>query len=273
MLDSSHLKRKVLRQVFRLPGTRLLYSKVPVGSLETRVSLGLGARPMYTFGIYSAASLAKKLGVKGISVIEFGVAGGKGLLAMEHAAEEISRHFGITIDVFGFDTGKGMPAPADFRDLPYEWGQGFYSMDVERLRAKLKSARLILGNVEDTLPTFLTELRHPIGFISFDLDYYSSTKKAFLVLEGSENTRLPRVMCYFDDIFGYNEYVGELCAIREYNLDHPEMKLCPMHMLRHTQPHPSAWHDQIYMLHDFRHPLYGVNLRAITPGAHTQMPL
>jgi hypothetical protein len=228
------------------------------------VLLGVGAKPMYTFGVYWAASLAKLLGIAGISVIEFGVAGGQGLLALENSAEEVEQHFGVAIDVFGFDTGRGMPAPTDYRDLPYVWGKGFYTMDVERLQARLKKARLILGDVEETLPAFLPEVKHSIGFVSFDLDYYSSTKKAFRVWDGSPATRLPRVICYFDDIFWpmrayHNEYLGELCAIREYNLDHSEMKLCPIHMLRHTQARPSAWHDQMYVLHDFHHPLYCVN--------------
>jgi hypothetical protein len=266
------LKRKALRQVSRLPGTRFLWSKVPVGSLETRVFLGVGAKPMYQFGVYSAASLAKALGLPGISVIEFGVAGGRGLVAMEKTAEEAERHFGVAIDVFGFDSGGGMPAPTDYRDLPYEWSQGFYRMDVERLRTRLKRARLILGNVEETVSEFLPKLKYPIGFVSFDLDYYSSTKKAFGIWEGLPDTRLPRVICYFDDILCYNEYIGELCAIREYNLDHSEIKLCPMHLLRHTQPHPAPWHDQIYMLHDFRHPLYCVNVRQANL-ASTQLPL
>ena len=243
-----------------------------MGSLETRVFLGVGAKPMYQFGVYSAASLAKVLGLPGISVIEFGVAGGRGLLAMEKTAEEAERHFGVAIDVFGFDTGGGMPAPADYRDIPYEWGQGFYTMDVERLRARLKRARLILGNVEETVSEFLPKLKNPIGFVSFDLDYYSSTKTAFKIWEGLPNTRLPRVISYFDDIFCYNEYLGELCAIREFNLDHSEMKLCPMHLLRHTQSCPAAWHDQMYMLHDFQHPLYGVNIRP-PDSAATQLPL
>ncbi len=272
MLDGMRLKRRVLQQVSRLPGMRFLWSKVPLGSLETRVLLGVGTKPMYRFGIYSAAALAKRLGLSGISVIEFGVAGGKGLLAMEKAAEEVERHFGVSIDVFGFDTGAGLPAPTDYRDLPYEWNQGFYRMDVEGLRARLKKARLILGDVAETVSDFLSKLKYPIGFVAFDLDYYSSTKRAFGIWEGVPDTRLPRVMCYLDDICGYNDYIGELCAIREFNLEHPEMKLCPMHLLRHTQQNPSAWHDQIYMLHDFRHPLYCVNIR--TPDrASTQLPL
>jgi hypothetical protein len=251
---------------------RLLASKIRAGSLETRVYFSLDTKPMYVFGVYSAAALAKTLGLPGISVIEFGVAGGGGLLAMEKAAERIERHFGVAVDVIGFDTGVGMPAPIDYRDVPYAWGQGFFKMDVERLRAKLKRARLMLGDVESTVAAFLRDLKHPIGFVSFDMDYYSSTKNAFRIWDAPPETRLPRVMCYFDDIFCYNEYLGELCAIREYNLDHSAMKLCPMHLLRHTQAHPSAWHDQIYMLHDFGHPLYGVNVRQ-QDSCCTQLPL
>jgi hypothetical protein len=272
-----YVKRKVLRQVSRLPGARLLWSKMHLGSLETRVFLGVGARPMYTHGIYSAAALAKQLGVPGISVIEFGVSGGQGLLAMEKAAAEVEQHFGVAIDVFGFDTGGGMPAPTDYRDLPYVWGQGFYKMDVERLQARLKKAHLVLGDVEETVSGFLPGLRYPIGFVAFDLDYYSSTKKAFRVWDGPPETRLPRAICYFDDIVWperayHNEYLGELCAIREYNLDHSEMKLCPIHQFGRTQPHSSAWHDQMYVLHDFRHPLYCVNITPPDP-AFTQSPL
>jgi len=250
------LKHRVLRQVFRIPGARLLASELPITSIETRVALGLGVKPMYMFGIYRAAALAKGLGLPGITVIEFGVAGGRGLVAMENSAEEVERHFGVSIEVVGFDTGKGLPTPIDYRDLPYQWQTGFYEMDVERLRARLKRAHLILGNVGETVPAFLPTIKHPIGFVSFDMDFYSSTMMAFRLWGGASETRLPRVMCYFDDIYGHNEYIGELGAIRDFNLGHSEMKLCPMYQLGHTQECPSSWHDQIYMLHDFRHPLY-----------------
>lgn len=44
-------------------------------------------RPEYTWGILQGAALGKVLGFERISAIEFGVAGGRGLLAMERAAE------------------------------------------------------------------------------------------------------------------------------------------------------------------------------------------
>ncbi len=259
------LKRRILKQYFRLPGSRLLESRMSLTSLDTRVAFGLGPKPMYQFGIYSAAVLAKGLGLSGISVIEFGVAGGRGLLAMEKSAEDVEKRFGIPVDVYGFDTGKGLPPATDYRDLPYKWAQGHFEMDFDRLKTRLKRARLVLGDVGNTLAEFWPLLKHPIGYVSYDMDYYSSTMRAFRMWDAPPDTRLPRVMCYFDDVCGYNEYIGELGAIRDFNLSHPEMKLCRMHLLRHTQPNPAAWQDQTYMLHDFRHPLYCVNARLAPP--------
>ena len=57
------------------------------------------------------AALAKKLGHRRVSVLEFGVAGGRGLIDLEYHAREVSRELEIEIDVYGFDTGSGLPAP------------------------------------------------------------------------------------------------------------------------------------------------------------------
>ena len=52
----------------------------------------------------------------------------------------------------------------------------------------------MLGNAVETVPKFLEATDIPaIGFISFDLDYYSSTAAALKVLDGPPRTRLPRV--------------------------------------------------------------------------------
>ena len=94
------------------------------------------------------------LGLKSISVIEFGVAGGRGLLALESAAEQVSRYFGISISVFGFDAGEGMPDPGDYKDLPHVWAKGYYRMDAEKLKRRLKTANLVIGPVRHTVPEF-----------------------------------------------------------------------------------------------------------------------
>ena len=57
--------------------------------------------------------------------IELGVAGGRGLLALEEASAEIGPFLGVKIDVVGFDSGEGIPAPIDYRDLPHSWNAGF----------------------------------------------------------------------------------------------------------------------------------------------------
>jgi hypothetical protein len=55
------------------------------------------------------AALGKVLGVERISMIEFGVAGGRGLLAMEKTAELIEEMVGNGIDVYGFDAERLFP--------------------------------------------------------------------------------------------------------------------------------------------------------------------
>ncbi len=161
-----------------------------------------------------AAKLARKLGHQRISSIEFGVAGGNGLIAMEYHAEAVKAETGVEVAVYGFDTGKGMPPPQDYRDLPYLFQPGYFAMDVPKLRARLKFAKLVLGAVEDTLREFAErENPPPIGFISFDLDYYSSTVTALKILEIDRRYLLPRVACYFDDMVGdvdwaYSEFTG-----------------------------------------------------------------
>lgn len=261
----------------RIPGFRRLWRKFPLGSVPLRTEFDIWERPHYAYGVQSAVSLARALNLPGVSVLEFGVAGGNGLLALERIARQMAAHFGIPISVYGFDTGSGMPAPVDYRDLPHVWGQGFYKMDAERLRARLQSAQLLPGDVAATVPEFLASRPDPVGFISFDLDYYSSTKTAFGVFAGEPSTRLPRVFCYFDDIVWperacFSDYVGELCAIREYNEENAQRKIAPLPHLQWMRRHRAVWNEQIYVHHDFAHSAY---TQMITPQGdlYRQIPL
>lgn len=221
-------------------------------------------RPAYLWGALHGAHLARSLGIPAISLIEFGVAGGNGLIALEMIAERIERTLGIRTSVYGFDTGEGLPPPKDVRDCPNLFTQGGYPMAVGDLRKRLNSARsqLILGMVEDTLPVFAAGGRpHPIAFISFDLDYYSSTKEALRILEFDAKMLLPRVHCYFDDITGftYSDYNGERLAIAEFNEEHPLRKISPIYGLRHYVPTRfanSLWVEKYFMAHLFDHALY-----------------
>jgi hypothetical protein len=259
----------MIRHLTRIPGVRRLWAKIPIGSVALRTEYDVWDRPHYAYGVYTAAQLARSLGLPSLSVIEFGVAGGDGLLALEHIADRVGQNLGIRIAVFGFDTGEGMPPPVDYRDLPHVWQAGFYSMDQRKLRSRLTSAELVLGDVAATVPELVSRPGlPPVGFVAFDLDYYSSTKCAFKIFDGPPSSHLPRTYCYFDDIVWpehacYNEYTGELCAIREFNAENDRRKIGKLSNLAWMRRHPALWNEQIYVSHDFDHPLY---CRLVTPS-------
>ncbi len=133
--------------------SRLL--RILPASLPTQIYFDSLERPAYAYGLYVAALQAKRLGYERISAIELGVAGGNGLVALEGLARRIGEHFGIRIQVHGFDTGTGLPRPTDWRDHPYLWREGDYKMDQDALRARLKGARLWLGPVGETIAEYL----------------------------------------------------------------------------------------------------------------------
>ena len=76
-------------------------------------------RPAYAYCAYHAAMLAKKLGIDALSLIEFGVAGGNGLLFLERFASRIERALNLRVEVYGFDTGEGLPHLGGPEDMPY----------------------------------------------------------------------------------------------------------------------------------------------------------
>jgi hypothetical protein len=229
-----------------------------------KLNYGTIEKPAYGYSVYQAAQLARTLGYPCISAIEFGVAGGNGLVALERHATQVEQETGVAVSVYGFDTGAGMPPPTDYRDLPYMWQEGYFAMDPARLKARLTSAQLVLGPVEQTVANFIEQYQPPpIGFISFDLDYYSSTAESLRLLDEDHRHFLPRVVCYLDDISGdidyaYNEFTGELLAVKEFNDRHTDIKIARVHGLRYAKPHlPRSWHDQIFVAHRFTHPDYG----------------
>lgn len=110
-------------------------------------------KPVYAYGLYRAARLASRLVVERISALE--LAGGRGLLALERRARDIGRMFDVQMDVVGLDTGEGLTAPQDHRDLPYRFAEGNYAIDEAELRSRLKRARLILGDAAVTFGELL----------------------------------------------------------------------------------------------------------------------
>lgn len=242
---------------------RLLWRKCKVGSFQLRCKFDAVNRPHYAFGVFHAAKLAKALGLKSMSVVEFGVARGEGLLNLEKLAGEISETIGIEIEVYGFDSADGLPPPQDYRDLPYIWKQGDFLMDHDCLRKELKTARLVIGDVKDTMTAFFETYKPaPIGFIAFDLDYYSSTRDALKIFLTRDEYILPRVLCFFDDIMDeqatqlFNEFTGELLAIKEFNDGANNKKLCKVNGLSQKRYFKSSWPEAIYAMHAFKHSLY-----------------
>lgn len=230
---------------------------------ERRVELALVTKPMYAYCLFRGAQLAKRLGIEHVSALEFGVAGGNGLLAMEAHAAEIERITGVRISVYGFDSGEGLYEPADVRDMPYYFAPGHYRMDVEGLKSRLTDAQLILGDARTTFAEFVGANHSPIAAIAFDMDYYSSTIGVLEVAgkESSARSFLPRVYCYFDDVTGfktqdYNEFTGELLAMSEFNGAHPSAKFARDRYFM-ARPFRPAWGHKLYTFHRFDHPDYG----------------
>jgi len=241
---------------------RQIIKKMNLGSLEFRLGMQALHRPEYAFGVLHAIYLAKRLKLDSVSVVEFGVAGGNGLLVMEKYAMELGQKYGIKVEVYGFDLGSGLPSPADYKDLGYVWKRGAYRMDVESLQRKLKVAKLLLGDVADTVKEFNSSRPAPVGFISFDLDYYSSTVNAFHIFDGPDRSLLPRVFCYFDDIVtdGHQihcDFVGEQLAIKEFNeLNIGIATIAAPSVMRAGTVFPAEWQQQIFVHHRFGHSDY-----------------
>ena len=206
--------------------------------------------------------MAQNMGLKKFSIIEFGVAGGNGLINIEQHVEEIKKEFSIDCEVYGFDSGEGMPASDDYRDLLYLWAEGFYKMDREALEKRLSISKLIIGNVRQTCKTFHDKFKPaPIGCVFFDLDYYTSTLAAFEIFNIGPDSRLPRIPCHFDDISGTNKFLGELGAIEEFNRHNDSIKIAQHHMLAELRRVPMPWNHEIYCVHDFTHPAYNTCFR------------
>jgi len=263
-MDSARLLRAVLSPSII---ARHIIKSFSLGSVEFRLSMQALERAEYAFGVRQAIYLASKLQRDRVSVVEFGVGTGNGLKLMEHYASELGRKYGIAVEVYGFDLGTGLPPAEDYRDMPYIWKPGDYRMEADHLQSRLKSAKLILGEVRETVPRFVQGKPAPIGFISFDLDYYSSTVSAFQLFDSPDEIFLPRVVCYFDDVGSdgwalHCDYVGELRAIREFNERPGEChKLCPVHIQSPSVNYSAYWLDRLWIYHRFSHSDYNSYVR------------
>ncbi|MDR2097841.1 MAG: hypothetical protein LBP37_04905 [Spirochaetaceae bacterium] len=261
----SSLYDNVLHSEILWPLAKCLIKNLRLFSYSLRARMGLlSKKPEYARCVFAGAFLGKSLGLKRISVIEFGVAGGRGLTALERHAEKIGREMGIEIEVYGFDSGHGLPKSVDYRDLPYIWSEGFYKMDYEKLRKRLHGAKIILGDVKETVNDFFKTYKPaPVAAVMFDMDLYSSTAPALRLFEADYEHLLPRIFTYFDDIgssiFDYNacfsEYSGERLAINEFNAAHSDRKISPDFGLL-AEKFRESWYTRIFIVHIFNHTKY-----------------
>lgn len=260
------MKNMLLDILFRPEPLRIILARKLIKtfnllSYEERVAIGAVERPPYAYCIFQATKLASLLDYKKISIIEFGCGGGNGLLEAEKHIHQAERIFNVKLELYGFDMGKGLPKPRDYRDIPHYFKDGLYEMDIGAVQQRLKLAKLVIGDVKETCATFFEKYNPaPIGVILQDLDYYSSTSDSFGIFETESVHFLPRVFMYFDDIVGgdvwlSNDYTGENLAIREFNEKHELQKICPNYYL--IEQYRMPWvSSMIRIYHDFKHPKY-----------------
>ena len=230
------------------------------GGFRAKVDFDLVLFRPHAFGILHAADVAAGHGVKHMAALEFGVAAGRGLMAMSGIAAHASAVTGVDIEVIGFDTGTGLPPPIDYRDHPEIYQTGDYPpIDKEALVRRLPAnARIIYGDIANTVRDFAAGSDSVNGFVSIDVDYYWSTVACLEVFKHPDAEKyLPTTTLYVDDmnLEVHNPYCGELLAIEELNAEQPLRKITPFHNLRRQRIFKRpGWIDQIYTLLLLDHP-------------------
>jgi hypothetical protein len=238
---------------FRLV-SKAIVKRLPVSS-RTKSCWDVVSRPHYLTGVLAAADEAKRDGVKSISVFEFGVAGGNGLLALAEIAAAVESETGIKISVYGFDIGTGLPQLLDdYRDYPDRWKPGDFPMDEVALRKRLKrNTTLVIGNISETIPEYFPGIEDPIGFIAVDVDLYSSARDLLRLFTLPNRKMLKRTFMYFDDVdlMFTHRFAGELLAIDEFNASSNKVKIDRWRGIEKHRPFPeSAWLKRMYIAHD-----------------------
>ena len=151
-----------------------------------------------------------------------------------------------------------MPPPRDYRDHPESYLTGDYPVpEKEGLLAALPAnAKIYYGPIEETLKQAESEIKSVIGFISVDVDYFSSTKQSLEILKWKSERYLSSVPMYFDDVdwLDHNKFCGELLAIEDFNENNELRKITPMNYLPKYRIFKNAyWHGQIFYAHILDH--------------------
>jgi hypothetical protein len=230
------------------------------GDFRQKESFGLIPRANYAYGMLRAADLARFLGKKAVTVCEFGVATGDGLMNMVELAGIIRQETGVEIRVVGLDTGEGLPTIVDYRDHPELWSEGDFAMtNKDELKKRVGGrAELIFGDIKDTVDGFRNSLDEsaPLGFVSIDVDIYSGTKSALQALLGRAEQYTPAISVYCDDVrfFFANRWCGELRAIDEFNEENEMRKIDLDHSLPGSRQTPhESWYKSMFVCHILDH--------------------
>jgi hypothetical protein len=246
------------------------------GDFRTRESYGRIRRPNYLYGMLRAADLAKYFGRKYVTVIEFGVASGAGILNMMSLASLIEKETDVSLRIVGFDTGRGLPPVKGYKDHPELWNPGDFAMeDRDSLMQKIgNGAEIIWGDIAETIGPFTDSIdpTAPLGFISVDVDIYSATKSALRCLSGATDKYLPAISMYFDDVsfFFANQWAGELAAIREFNEQHELRKIDVDRSLNRRPVKAEGWYSNMHVCHVLDHEARQSSRKReqLTIGAH-----
>lgn len=223
------------------------------------VRYDLVPRTYYALPFLLASLEAKRMGFKGMTIVECGVGAGGGIINLCDLAALFGREFDLAYRIVGLDSGGGLPDPRDFRDHPEVWRQAQFVHDKDALRRRLTpNAKVVYGEVRETSPAVLAEVDadHPIGFVISDLDYYTSTRDALEgLMRGPAERYLPTVMMYADDVemlLTFNSWCGEALAFNEFNEKSADRKIerKPVRVSRA----PRGWHRRVYGIHILDHP-------------------
>jgi hypothetical protein len=235
------------------------------GSLRSRIYFDLLPRQANAFALLTVADQARESGLSKVTIVEFGVANGAGLLNLARLASLVTEETGVAFSIIGFDSGTGMPPPVDYRDHPEFYRVGDFPMQrPEDLRRKLPTnVELIIGDITDTLPAFIDKLSpaSPVAYVVVDVDYYSSTTSCLDIFIGAPEVYLPTTIVYLDDIqfAGHNRWQGELLAVEEFNERHEMRKITPYNFLRASRLFKRpVWIDLVYTLHVLDHSLRNI---------------
>jgi hypothetical protein len=230
------------------------------GTTRAKVAFDLLVRQAHAYGLLACADLARAQGLRRVTVAELGVGAGTGLLNLCELATRIERATGVQFQLVGFDTGSGLPPPTDYRDHPELYATGDYPMDHHALAAALPpNARLILGDLSETMDDFVARMTPdaPVGFVTLDVDFYSSSVHALKVFTGPPECYFPYVHVYVDDVAlpTHTRYAGELLAISEFNDANDLRKLEFDRLLVHARVFKHAeWLAHMYKLQVLDHP-------------------